>query len=228
MRASDAERERVADALRDGVAEGRLTMEEFEERLDAAYRARTHRELEPLVRDLPVPTGTVPGRAVERSGWSARIGHQPTSKTGIAVMGGFLRGGNWAVARRFTALALCGGGQLDLREARFEDRDVVIRCFAVMGGVEVVVPMGAEVYVNGVGILGGFDDKGAGEGTPGAPRITITGLALWGGVSVERKEPKAELRRRREERRMERYRRREERRLRHRERHGRRELDGGK
>ncbi|MER0245201.1 DUF1707 domain-containing protein, partial [Streptomyces sp. HSW2009] len=55
MRASDAERERVAEALREAVAEGRLTMEEFDERLEAAYTARTHADLEPLVRDLPVP-----------------------------------------------------------------------------------------------------------------------------------------------------------------------------
>lgn len=55
MRASDAERERVAEVLRDAVAEGRLDMPEFEQRLDAAYAARTHGELAPLVRDLPAP-----------------------------------------------------------------------------------------------------------------------------------------------------------------------------
>ncbi|KUJ66251.1 hypothetical protein ACZ90_39425 [Streptomyces albus subsp. albus] len=225
MRASDAERERVADALRDGVAEGRLTMEEFEERLDAAYRARTHGELEPLVRDLPAPTGAGSGHAVADSGWSSRIGHPATSRTAIAVMGGFQRSGNWSVPRRFTAFTFWGGGQVDLRDARFEDREVVIRCFAVMGGIEVVVPPDAEVYVNGVGVLGGFDNGGAGEGTPGAPRITVTGLAFWGGVSVERKPYRAELKRQREERRQ---RRREEHGLRHRERHGRREPGGGK
>jgi hypothetical protein len=59
MRASDAERERVAEVLREAVAEGRLQMEEFEQRLDATYKARTHGELEPLVRDLPAPGGVV-------------------------------------------------------------------------------------------------------------------------------------------------------------------------
>lgn len=52
MRASDAERERVAELLREAVAEGRIDMAEFDTRLDAAYKARTHGELEPLVRDL--------------------------------------------------------------------------------------------------------------------------------------------------------------------------------
>jgi hypothetical protein len=41
LRASDADRELVAERLRDALAEGRLDMEEFGERLDAAYQART-------------------------------------------------------------------------------------------------------------------------------------------------------------------------------------------
>src|SRR5690606_29536119 len=53
LRASDTDRERVADSLRDALAEGRLDMEEFGERLDATYRARTYGELAPITRDLP-------------------------------------------------------------------------------------------------------------------------------------------------------------------------------
>ena len=53
MRASDAEREQAADALREHYAAGRLTAEEFGERLDAVYAASTARELEQLRHDLP-------------------------------------------------------------------------------------------------------------------------------------------------------------------------------
>lgn len=53
LRASDAERERVAAQLRDHCAEGRLTMSELDERLARAYAARTHGELLVLLRDLP-------------------------------------------------------------------------------------------------------------------------------------------------------------------------------
>lgn len=65
LRASDGERERIAEQLCDAAAEGRIAMEEFEERLDAACRARTHGELEPLVRDLPAPSAApgFPGSA---------------------------------------------------------------------------------------------------------------------------------------------------------------------
>ena len=60
LRASDADRERVAEVLRDALAEGRLDMEEFEERLEATYKARTYGELAPLTRDLPAPGATAP------------------------------------------------------------------------------------------------------------------------------------------------------------------------
>ncbi|WP_411573914.1 DUF1707 domain-containing protein [Streptomyces fradiae] len=204
MRASDTEREAVAERLREALAEGRLDMAEFDERLDAAYRAKTHSELVPLVRDLPAPTGgpaapahapSVGWGAAERrdaGGWAARIGRPATSRTGVAVFGGFGRGGRWSVGRAFTAVAVMGGGDIDLRDADFEDREIVIRCFALMGGVSVVVPPDLDVEVSGFGLMGGFDDRATGPGTPGSPRVRITGLALMGGVEVKRKPRKGE------------------------------------
>lgn len=54
IRASDGERESVVDVLRDAYTEGRLTLEEFEERMSAAYAAKTWTELRELTSDLPV------------------------------------------------------------------------------------------------------------------------------------------------------------------------------
>jgi hypothetical protein len=53
--ASDADRERIAERLRTGAGEGRLTPEELEDRLELAFAARTDPELERLVTDLPAP-----------------------------------------------------------------------------------------------------------------------------------------------------------------------------
>lgn len=204
MRASDAERERIAETLREAVAEGRLDMEEFEHRLDATYKARTHGELEPLVRDLPAPgDSAVPARRPD-AGWADRIGGPATSTGALAVFGGFHRRGTWTVPRRFTAFALFGGGEIDLREARFEDRDVVIRCFALFGGVGVVVPPDLHCEVNGFGLMGGFGDRASGDGTPGSPRVRVTGFTMFGGIGVERRVTKAEKLRLREAKRAER------------------------
>ncbi|MER5629701.1 DUF1707 domain-containing protein [Streptomyces nitrosporeus] len=209
MRASDAERERIAETLREAVAEGRLEMDEFEQRLDATYKARTHGELEPLVRDLPAPgTAVAPvsgpaavsaGRAAGAVDWSRRIGKPATSSGGFAFWGGFGRKGRWTVSRVFTAFAMWGGGEIDLREADFEDREVVIRCFAIMGGIQVKVSPDVHLHVNGVGIMGGFDeqtkDAAFDDPAPDAPRVRVTGFALMGGVGVDRKWSKAQRQR---------------------------------
>lgn len=211
LRASDADRERVAEILRDALAEGRLDMAEFEERLDATYQARTYGELAPITRDLPAAGVTAPSVSLAKepaagpdgSPWSGRIvGGEGSSSWAVAVMSGFQRKGRWTMPRRFTCLALCGGGEIDLREANFADREVEINAIAIMGGVDVIVPPGVEVVVRGIGIMGGFDHREEGvPRAPGAPRVVITGFAFWGGVGVQRKLTRAEKQRLREERR---------------------------
>jgi Domain of unknown function (DUF1707) len=54
IRASDQERESVVDVLRDAYTDGRLTLDEFEQRMSAAYAAKTWPELRELTGDLPV------------------------------------------------------------------------------------------------------------------------------------------------------------------------------
>jgi DUF1707 SHOCT-like domain/Domain of unknown function (DUF4190) len=63
MRASSADRERTVDVLKAGFAEGRLTQDEYNDRMGRAYSARTYGELTVLTGDLPagpLPTWTVP------------------------------------------------------------------------------------------------------------------------------------------------------------------------
>jgi hypothetical protein len=65
-RASDAERERVAETLREHAAHGRLSVDELSERLDRAYAARTRGELSELVADLPSAPRPAPPRPERR------------------------------------------------------------------------------------------------------------------------------------------------------------------
>lgn len=185
-------------------------MEEFEERLEATYKARTYGELVPVTRDLPaagVPAPPVslvkePG---ENGSWAGRVvGGDGSSSWAVAVMSGFQRKGRWTVPKRFNSFAFWGGGEIDLREANFADREIEINCIAIMGGMNVIVPPGVEVIVRGIGIMGGFDHREEGvPGEPGAPRVIVTGFAFWGGVGVERKLTRAERQRLKEERRQE-------------------------
>ncbi|WP_234544149.1 DUF1707 SHOCT-like domain-containing protein [Streptomyces shenzhenensis] len=210
LRASDADRERVAEILRDALAEGRLDMGEFEERLEATYKARTYGELAPITRDLPAggapPAVSFSKAPAESGSWGSRIvGGEGSSTWAMAVMSGFQRKGRWTVPKRFTGFTFMGGGEIDLREANFADGEVELNCIAIMGGISVVVPPGVEVVMRGIAVMGGFDHYE--EETlpdPAAPRVIVTGLAFWGGVEVEHKVTKAERRRLKEERRQER------------------------
>src|SRR5437762_12244724 len=60
--ASDADRERVVDALRQHCTDGRLTLDDFEERLGEVYAARTLRDLDWPLRQLPAPAPPPPPR----------------------------------------------------------------------------------------------------------------------------------------------------------------------
>ena len=77
IRASDKDREEVASTLRESLTEGRLTLDEFDERIDSAYRAKTYGELDSLVTDLPRRAGVAPATPADATAnlferWQAR------------------------------------------------------------------------------------------------------------------------------------------------------------
>jgi len=193
LRASDADRERVAETLREAAGEGRLTMDELDERLDAVYAAKTYAELVPITQDLPDHSGaaSVPATSRPATGDVRQYGGEPTSHTAVAILGGFSRKGDWVVPKTFNAFMLLGGGEIDLRDARFAEREVSIHVVAILGGCEITVPEDATVNVNGVGIMGAFEHSAQGAGiSAGGPVINISGVAFMGGVDVTRKPPK--------------------------------------
>jgi hypothetical protein len=188
LRAADSDRERVAEVLRQAAGDGRLTLDELDERLGRAYAAKTYAELEPITSDLPQAAADPRGSPAATMAWaSGRTGGKPTSRFGIAIMGGFRRRGHWVAPRHFTALALMGGGEIDLRDAAFAEGELTIRALALMGGIHIIVPDGAELHVHAIGIMGGVDEPGATPVQPGAPRITVVGLALMGGIEIKHK-----------------------------------------
>lgn len=197
LRISDDDRHRVAELLRQAAGEGRLDIEELDERLEAAYRAKTYGELVPITADLPAVPGEVPVAAqppaVRRETLPAATSYQSS----IAVMGECSRHGGWLVPEKHTAFAMMGSVVLDLREASFAAREVTIYANSVMASIEVIVDAATQAVVDGVGIMGDFSqarDKVAPELGPDSPVVRIKGLALMGSVSVVRKGPPQEPR----------------------------------
>lgn len=116
-----------------------------------------------------------------------RVGGSPGARFSLAIMSGTKRGGPWVVPPTYATLAIMGGVRLDLRHARFSQAEVTIQAYALMGGVEIIVPEDIEVDVAGIGFMGGFDHRASGPGIPGTPRLKVIGFAMMGGVDVKRK-----------------------------------------
>ena len=141
LRVSDADREQAAEVLRQAAGDGRITFDELDQRLEAAYAARTYGDLTEVTADLPAPGQPPPGPLATAPGTfpAARIGGEPGAGMSVAILGGVDRGGTWVVPPRHSVVAVLGGVQLDLREARFSQREVTIDVFTLMGGVDIMV-----------------------------------------------------------------------------------------
>ena len=183
-RASDAEREAVVGRLRDAAGEGRLTVEELAERIDAAYAARTRDELDPLTADLPAAG---PGESPAAVGEGMPVGAAGATAPSVVlgILGGGDRRGRWRVPERMTVVNVLGGADLDLREATLAAPEVEIRVFSLLGGSDVIVPEGVHVELGGFAVLGGNDLKLTGPPPPpGAPVVRVRAWSLLGGTDV--------------------------------------------
>ncbi|MGW2281678.1 DUF1707 SHOCT-like domain-containing protein [Streptomyces sp. NPDC001770] len=190
LRASDADRDRIADILREAVAEGRLTAEEHAERVELVYRAKTVGELEPLVSDLPAAGSPAPGRAAESPfAYETGVASADAEKL-VAVFSSATRRGRWRVGGRTHAFALFGTVEIDLTEALFGQRLTVINATSIFGNVEVKVPENITLRGSGTGIFANFEVENTESADPEAPVVVVNGYSVFGNVEAKPKRGK--------------------------------------
>ena len=208
MRIGDPEREQVIAVLRDHCADGRLTLDEFGDRVTEVLNARTAGELAVVTRQLPVPA-PLPAGQVEPQ----RVGQsRAVTRWAVAILGGHSMKGRWRVREDMKAIAFMGGCDIDLRHAELEGPEVTITAIAIMGGIDVIVPEGIEVEMTGHALMGGRDCRIADvPRLPGSPLVRVRAYALMGGVSVRSKKNLPPEERSRRDRDRDRYRQRAER-----------------
>jgi Domain of unknown function (DUF1707)/Cell wall-active antibiotics response 4TMS YvqF len=140
LRASDSDRDRVVALLGEALSDGRLSHDEYSERMPTALSARTLGELADLTTDL------------------AAAEHQPLQLDGhhgvTALFNGAERRGRWVVPASMTCVSAFGDVVLDLTEAILQDRHTVLNVYALFGRLRLTVPPGVEVVMNGQNILG--------------------------------------------------------------------------
>ncbi len=178
IRASDAERDATVERLRTAAGDGRLTLEEFSQRMELATAARTRAELDRLVTDLPAdvaPAGT------------AVAGSAPAPATWHVSPGGGLRVyGPWRMDRHVIVVSLVGGTRLDLSEAQLAAPEVTLTKVSLVGGTRIRVPPGVRVEASGFSLVGGTRLQGGPEPGPGAPTVHVRAFSLVGGVRIYR------------------------------------------
>lgn len=129
MRLSDAERERVVEHLNQAVGEGRLTLDEFEERLGGVLAARTRADLEPFVADLPA--AVAPDVVELRSRASS-----------------LKRAGRWVVPRRLVVEVQSSNVKLDLTAAAITWPTLEVLLDTRSSNVTLVLPPGASATMD--------------------------------------------------------------------------------
>ena len=189
LRISDNDRQKVADVLRDAAGEGRIDLEELDERLELTWAAKTYADLVPITVDLHLPAHPQAAAApVPRTSYVPATGHASS----MAIMGECKRQGVWSVPARHSAFALMGSVVIDLRQAQLSAHDTLINATTIMGEVKIIVPAHLHVVIDGTPIMGEFGhgkDKVPAEVGPDSPIIRVRGMALMGSVTVQRQPP---------------------------------------
>jgi hypothetical protein len=174
LRVSDAERDAVVTRLNDATEEGRLSLEEFSERVSAALAARTRGELEVLVADLPTA-----GAAVARSPSA------PVPAEYILPLGALKRTGRWRLDSDQHLGTVVGSVKLDMRQVEFGAAAVSLRVQTVVGSVKIWIPRGVAVEVEGHTVIG---SRSVAEdlARPGAPVLRLRVDTVVGSVKIYR------------------------------------------
>jgi Domain of unknown function (DUF1707)/Cell wall-active antibiotics response 4TMS YvqF len=170
-RVSDLEREQTVELLREALLAGRLTLDEFSERVDSAYGARLGAELERARADLPGP--------------AASSGRRPM-RLSVAFFGHLVRRGRLRLRRRTVAVGTFADVDLDLREAQIDAARVTVHVNVLFGNVDVYVPEGIDVDVGGMILFGRRRDWGRETARAPTPTVSVRAHGLFGTVDVWR------------------------------------------
>lgn len=181
LRVSDVDREQAAQRVQEAAADGRLGLDELDERLGAAYAARTYGELARVTRDLAAPTTpTAVGRPSDR----VAHGSQGPVLEITAMMDDAKREGRWHAPARIVAKAGMGSIKLDFSEAVLESAEVHVEAVANAGSVVLLVPEGWRVDMDHVTSgMGSIKNKAVAP-RPGTPTLVVSGRAVMGDVVV--------------------------------------------
>jgi DUF1707 SHOCT-like domain/Cell wall-active antibiotics response LiaF, C-terminal len=181
IRVSDSEREEIVALLGHAAGEGRLTLEEYNDRAGAAYSAKTRGELVCLIEDLPV-AGQQPTVLTPTASTAPTLG-RPQERI-LAIFATDSRKGRWQVPAQVEARSVFGDCQIELQEAQLQHQVTRFDVTSVFGSVTIFAPEGVDIRMTGTAIFGSKESKMHKPVTPGAPVIEVNCRVIFGSVTV--------------------------------------------
>jgi hypothetical protein len=184
-RIADADRDQVVAQLRLHCTEGRITLDEFSDRVGLVYNAHTFVELDHVVHDLPVPWSTPPVTSVSSASPAAAASRARRAvRWKVAIFGDNRTTGRFRLDEESAVVALFGNCIIDLSEATIDRSEVVISAVAAFGNITIIVPEGIEVDLQGFALFGNKSQQASGPVLPGSPVVVVRALAAFGDVRV--------------------------------------------
>jgi hypothetical protein len=170
IRASDADRAAVTQILEQAVGQGMLTLDEYTERVDVVLTARTRRELDTVIVDLPhVRRQPAPAPPEVLSSWMSSIS----------------RKGQWTVPPRLRLVTRMCSTTLDFTSAVTHSPVVYVDIDDYFSSTELILPDGATADLNGVGNVASSTSVKV-PTSPSSPRlhVVVAGKVRFGSVTA--------------------------------------------
>ena len=184
LRASDADRDKVAEVLHGAFADGRLDQDEHAERLAAALTAKTFDDLTPLTADLSSLSATALVSYQPPASIVVSEGAVDETDRVMAALSDHKRVGPWRMRRRTSASLIMATVHLDLTEATFDAQEVELNNTNIMGSLVLRVPEGVTIRDETTNVMGSTSIKDIGEPDPSFPTIVLTGTNIMGDIKV--------------------------------------------
>jgi hypothetical protein len=182
-RPADEDRQAATQRLIRACSDGRLTLAEFEKRVEAVLTAPASHDIDRMTNDLPeLPAATAPTRPLPDRRWS------------MSFVGGLHRRGGWQIPRHVIHLSLIGGTSIDLGDAELSGAETTITLVSLLGGANLRVPNAVRTELSGFTFFGRRHVTGSPSMLRDAPRVHFRVYSVIGGTTLR---PSGSRRRRR-------------------------------
>ena len=171
-RVSDSDREQAVAALQDDLLAGRLTLDEFSERVGSAYGAQVGAELALARQGLPE--------------YAASPMRRPRMRLSVAAFSHLVRRGRLRLNRRTFVIGVMADVDLDLRDAELDTARPTVHVYGLASNVDVYVPEGIDVVVGGLIVFGRRRDWGRETARAAEPVVRVQAHGLFCTVDVWR------------------------------------------